>query len=99
MDNAFHLDLADLIQKSDATDIQGNIKGTFYIPPVKQFFYAHNFGWLQMSLIFGNTSALALCTLLRRILLPEEDEPAPDRYGYPASPCAQRQGLPIIPYP
>jgi len=28
MDNAFHLDLADLIQKSDATDIQGNIKGT-----------------------------------------------------------------------
>ena len=72
--------------------------GTSYIPPVKQFFYAYHFGWLQMSLIFGNTSALVLCTWLRRILLPE-NEPAPDRYDYPASPCAQRQGLPIIPYP
>jgi hypothetical protein len=75
-----------------------NTKGTSYIPPVKQFFYAHIFRWLQKSLIFGNTSALVLCTLLRRILLPE-NEPAADPYGYPASPCAQRQGVPIIPYP
>jgi hypothetical protein len=39
-----------------------------------------------MSRFFGNTAPLVLKTILRRNLLPEE-EPAPDRYEYSASPA------------
>jgi hypothetical protein len=69
--------------------------GTSYIPPVKQIFYAYNLSRLWMPLIFGNTSPGVLCTFLRRILL-LEDEPAPDRYGYPASPVNGNENCTIF---
>ena len=64
--------------------------GTSYIPPVKPILIVHDYEGLRISRIFGNTPPPIFRSFLRRILLPK-NEPALDRYDYPAYPCGYRE--------